>query len=393
MVNLGTYDIMARFERVCLVLLALVTVESINGQFQAYTVQDIADMQNEVLYETFDYFYFSQERQLQQVFQRVADLESRMIRVMQALGIYREGRPTDAPAVQEIDAPVAPTVPVSRTRQPPVRPRQPNRNPLNMATDPPRPETPPPRRRPVRPSRRPPIRRTKPTTRPTTAPTTAPTTIATTTPAPTQPPNPATCNEIFERGMWTASQTTYSIDPLRKNKFFNVQCEQVVQGDGSVKMFTLVNHSKMERLKVRGFEAPGEFSLGPVYNASSKQLRALTEASETCSQFIEYRCRGAVLMSRARSGETYGFWEDINGDRVESWGGAPANSGMCACGVDGSCQGGGMCNCDSNPKAFLTDSGDITEKELLPVTDVRLGDTGGKKETGNLLLGPLRCEG
>lgn len=184
----------------------------------------------------------------------------------------------------------------------------------------------------------------------------------------------------------------YSVDPLQKSKFVYVKCELADQPDGTEKMVTVVEHTKMTTKKVTGFEARGEFSLQPVYNATLKQLRALSAASESCTQYIEYRCRGAALMAQPpRESGTYGFWVDINGEEVESWGGAPANSRMCACGLDGTCVGEGSCNCDSNSKTFVTDAGPISEKERLPVTDVRLGDTGGKKETGYIKLGPLRC--
>ncbi|XP_041482847.1 uncharacterized protein LOC121429719 [Lytechinus variegatus] len=398
---------MAKLHFKWLVLLALFTAENTRGQYQAYTVQDIADLQNTVLYEMFDYFYFAQEQQLTTVFERIANIESRLQVVMDALGLHEQEVPDEVDIVRQTEPP---TLPPRRRTEPPEpevtyppfiqpfpKPNRGNRKPKPRPTPPP-PETPepqPPTRRPrPRPRPRPePTTRptTRPTTQPTTTPTTRPTTQPTTTPPTTPPPVPSTCADIYDQGLYSPSQTMYAIDPLQKAKFVYVKCE-LSETDGSQKMMTVVEHTKMATKKVTGFENRGDFSLEPVYNATLKQLRGITAASESCSQYIEYRCRGASLMGRPpRGGETYGFWVDVNGEEVESWGGAPTNSRMCACGVDGTCEGSGSCNCDANSKTFMTDAGPISDKERLPVMDVRLGDTGGKKETGYIKLGPLRC--
>ena len=46
---------------------------------------------------------------------------------------------------------------------------------------------------------------------------------------------------------------------------------------------------------------------------------------------------------------------------------------MC-CGMTNSC--GGKCNCDKNDEAWREDSGFLTDKNTLPVTELRFGDTG-----------------
>lgn len=53
------------------------------------------------------------------------------------------------------------------------------------------------------------------------------------------------------------------------------------------------------------------------------------------------------------------------------------------------------CNCDANSDNWLEDSGDITEKENLPVKQLRFGDTGTPLDDkeGRYTLGPLICEG
>jgi hypothetical protein len=73
------------------------------------------------------------------------------------------------------------------------------------------------------------------------------------------------------------------------------------------------------------------------------------------------------------------------------WGGTAVNSGKCACGMTNSCAGGGKCNCDKNDYTWREDSGYLTDKNTLPVTELRFGDTGSAIEKGYHTLGKLRC--
>jgi hypothetical protein len=51
------------------------------------------------------------------------------------------------------------------------------------------------------------------------------------------------------------------------------------------------------------------------------------------------------------------------------------------------------CNCDKNDHTWRQDSGYLTDKSTLPVTELRFGDTGGTREQGYHTLGKLRCWG
>ncbi|XP_072171208.1 contactin-associated protein-like 2 [Diadema setosum] len=358
-------------EKVIMICSALFAIffmfEYVKGQ--TYTVQDIADMQNQVMYEMFDYFHFSQERQLTTAFEKLKTLEARMLQVERALGLDAG----DAAAVPGFVRPTALYVPDPLRRE---NYRERKRPQASHATAFPRrhyngrvtPAPPrPPTWAPIRPE-------------------------PTIPPSPTQPPYARTCAEIYKMGLLSDQEPLYSVDPLRNGNLVNVVCERETRKDGTTAVYTVVGHSQMRSLEVSGYEEPGLFSLDPKYDASKKQLKALTALSQSCSQRIAYRCRGSVLMVRSDATRTtYAWWVTIDGDRVESWGGAPINSTMCACGTTRSCMTGRPCNCDSNGKG--ADVGDITQKEYLPVMDVRLGDTGGKREMGYIQLGALRCEG
>lgn len=84
---------------------------------------------------------------------------------------------------------------------------------------------------------------------------------------------------------------------------------------------------------------------------------------------------------------------------MDYWAGATPGSRMCQCGVLGSCTDPTKwCNCDAEyakPDEFQVDGGEITEKEFLPVKQLRFGDTGSHldEKEGRYTLGPLLCEG
>ena len=67
---------------------------------------------------------------------------------------------------------------------------------------------------------------------------------------------------------------------------------------------------------------------------------------------------------------------------------------MCACGVTNSCSNGNKCNCDNTDNAgWRQDSGLLTDKSALPVTQIRLGDFDESDEEGYHTLGKLKCYG
>lgn len=82
--------------------------------------------------------------------------------------------------------------------------------------------------------------------------------------------------------------------------------------------------------------------------------------------------------------------------RMDYWAGALPGSRKCQCGLLGTCSDPTKwCNCDSGQIGWQEDGGDLTEKEHLPVKQLRFGDTGTPldEKEGRYTLGPLICEG
>ena len=152
---------------------------------------------------------------------------------------------------------------------------------------------------------------------------------------------------------------------------------------------TEIGHDSESRTFVNGFESRGSYKRKINYDISMTQIVAIMKQSKNCEQFIKYECYDSALLY-----DSDGWWVSRQGSKMNYWGGAAVNSGKCACGMTNSCAGGGICNCDANDPTWREDSGYLTDKNTLPVTELRFGDTskvGGIDERGYHALGKLRC--
>ena len=182
----------------------------------------------------------------------------------------------------------------------------------------------------------------------------------------------------------------YLIDPdgVLDEDPFPVYCNMTDKGGVGV---TIVGHDMENRTQVIEYETHGEYFVDVHYrSASISQLKALTEASDYCQQFIKYECFHARLIE-----DGYSWWVSRDGQKMTYWGGANLTAGGCACGLTGSCADDQSlkCNCDKNDKTWREDSGFLTIRSHLPVKQLRFGDTGHADEEGYHTLGKLECYG
>ena len=85
-----------------------------------------------------------------------------------------------------------------------------------------------------------------------------------------------------------------------------------------------------------------------------------------------------------------------DGAVMKYWGGAEPGSNNCLCGMTNICISRSetdKCNCDNNVDIWTEDSGYLTDKSTLPVSELRFGDTGAYDEYGFHTLGKLKCWG
>ena len=199
---------------------------------------------------------------------------------------------------------------------------------------------------------------------------------------------PSSCSAMLIRNSSTRSGMYY-INPqgLRSAPLVQVYCNMTSKDGIGV---TEIGHDIESRTLVDGYEETGSYKRSIKYVISMEHIIAIMNRSKNCEQFIKYECHGSTIRY---NGYHYGRWVSRQGSKMNYWGGAAVNSRKCACGMTDTCAGGGKCNCDVNDYTWREDSGYLTDKNTLPVTELRFGDTGNKGEKRYHTLGKLRCWG
>ena len=197
---------------------------------------------------------------------------------------------------------------------------------------------------------------------------------------------PKTCSEL---SVTHPSSSNYYLNPqgLVASPSVKVYCDMTSKNGTGV---TVIGHDSESRTLVKGHESQGANKRKITYDISMEQIVAIIKQSKNCEQFIKYECHGSVLLN---GNSLFGWWVSRQGSKMNYWGGAAVNSGKCACGMTDSCAGGKICNCDMNDLTWREDSGYLTDKNTLPVTELRFGDLGDPQEAGYHTLGKLRCWG
>lgn len=165
---------------------------------------------------------------------------------------------------------------------------------------------------------------------------------------------------------------------------------------------TLVHHQNEHATDVKGFRDPGSFIRDIVYDAPMEQMTHLVNRSSSCSQRLIYECFNSRLFDTGVQDigtdnfSPYGWWVSRSNQRMDYWGGSVPGSRKCQCGLYGTCKNPSRwCNCDAALEEWLTDGGELTGRDFLPVRQLRFGDTGSPSDSkqGRYTLGPLQCEG
>ena len=201
------------------------------------------------------------------------------------------------------------------------------------------------------------------------------------------------CSSI-KSGRSGSSSGYYVIDPDGKGGVdpFSVYCDMTDKGGIGV---TVISHDSESRTYVGnipgcGLSNPGCYSKDVTYNGvSTAQLAVLTRVSQSCEQFIKFECSSDVGFVQ----ESIAWWVSRDGRKMNYWGGAGGSANMCACGVTNSCLKGRKCNCHDNTMGWKEDSGLLTDKSALPVSQIRLADLDQSGEEGYHTLGKLKCYG
>ncbi|XP_011876421.1 PREDICTED: neurexin-4 isoform X2 [Vollenhovia emeryi] len=210
--------------------------------------------------------------------------------------------------------------------------------------------------------------------------------------------NPLSCEAYknMEDPSNLQAEIKIDVDGSGPLKPFPVTCQFYTDG----RVMTTLHHGNEQSTPVDGFEEPGSFIQEVNYDADFDQIDALLNRSISCRQRINYECKHSRLFnSPVPPGDYFrpnSWWVSRNNQKMDYWGGALPGSRKCECGILGNCvDPAKWCNCDASLESWQQDGGDITEKEYLPVRQLRFGDTGTPldEKEGRYTLGPLICEG
>ena len=186
----------------------------------------------------------------------------------------------------------------------------------------------------------------------------------------------------------------YIIDPDDKGGVapFSVYCDMSDKGGVGVTVISHDSESRNHVANISGcnYNNPGCYSKDVTYTGVNvTQLAALTRVSQNCEQFIKFECNNGVAFLP----ESVAWWVSRDGRKMNYWGGAGGSANTCACGVTNSCLNGQKCNCYNGGSGWREDSGLLTNKSALPVSQIRLADLDHSSEEGYHTLGKLKCYG
>ena len=190
---------------------------------------------------------------------------------------------------------------------------------------------------------------------------------------------PKRCKDIRRNG--TRKSGKYSIYPLSKSPV-QVYCDMKSMNSKGI---TVISHDSEVKTLVKGFEESGSYRKRITYNIPMQIIEAIIAESNTCEQFIKYECYD----SRIFSGNTpYAWWISSTKQNMTNWGGVDHTKTGCSCSLRNTCYTKNKkCNCDTNDNVWREDSGILSEKEYLPINEVRFGDKGSSIEKGYHTVG------
>ncbi|GBM66686.1 Low-density lipoprotein receptor-related protein 2 [Araneus ventricosus] len=188
----------------------------------------------------------------------------------------------------------------------------------------------------------------------------------------------------------------YILDNIRESGFYTIDSDG---SDGPIQPFTvfceigptaddvytIIHHDSEESIYVRSNrDGPGSYSRVLVYSVGMEKIKALTNASKGCRQNIKWECYGTGFYFD--SGKPWSWWVSRDDDIMYMWGGATKNY-TCGCAETGCRDSNRTCNCDGLPRfEKAVDEGNLTDKNTLPVKEVRFGYTAGTGQSGYHIL-------
>uniref|UniRef100_A0A8C5L322 Contactin-associated protein-like 5 n=1 Tax=Jaculus jaculus TaxID=51337 RepID=A0A8C5L322_JACJA len=159
------------------------------------------------------------------------------------------------------------------------------------------------------------------------------------------------------------------------------------------KIWLSVQHNVTQLTHVQGSSLKNPYSMTLYYGGSMEQLEALIDGSEHCEQEVVYHCRRSRLFNTP-DGPPFTWWIGRSNEQHLYWGSSIPGVQQCECALDESCLDiRHFCNCDADKNEWTNDTGLLSFKDHLPVTQIVITDTNRSNSEAAWRIGPLRCYG
>uniref|UniRef100_A0A8C7CZD2 Contactin-associated protein-like 5 n=1 Tax=Oncorhynchus kisutch TaxID=8019 RepID=A0A8C7CZD2_ONCKI len=159
------------------------------------------------------------------------------------------------------------------------------------------------------------------------------------------------------------------------------------------KVWTVVDHNNSGFVNVTGATTKKPYVMRFNYTASLEQLRTLIGRSEHCQQEVVYSCRKSRLFN-TWDGRPLSWWLDRSGEKQTYWGGSVPGVQQCSCSLEENCiDMNYFCNCDADTHLWVNDTGLLSYKDHLPLTEIVIGDTNRTGSAAVYRVGSLHCNG
>uniref|UniRef100_A0A8C7D0Y0 Contactin-associated protein-like 5 n=1 Tax=Oncorhynchus kisutch TaxID=8019 RepID=A0A8C7D0Y0_ONCKI len=158
------------------------------------------------------------------------------------------------------------------------------------------------------------------------------------------------------------------------------------------KVWTVVDHNNSGFVNVTGATTKKPYVMRFNYTASLEQLRTLIGRSEHCQQEVSLHDGNKCAL--VVDGRPLSWWLDRSGEKQTYWGGSVPGVQQCSCSLEENCiDMNYFCNCDADTHLWVNDTGLLSYKDHLPLTEIVIGDTNRTGSAAVYRVGSLHCNG
>uniref|UniRef100_A0A8C7UAU6 Contactin associated protein-like 5b n=1 Tax=Oncorhynchus mykiss TaxID=8022 RepID=A0A8C7UAU6_ONCMY len=158
------------------------------------------------------------------------------------------------------------------------------------------------------------------------------------------------------------------------------------------KVWTVVGHNNSGFVNVTGATTKKPYVMRFNYTASLEQLRTLIGRSEHCQQEVSLHDGNKCAL--VVDGRPLSWWLDGSGEKQTYWGGSVPGVQQCSCSLEENCiDMNYFCNCDADTHLWVNDTGLLSYKDHLPLTEIVIGDTNRTGSAAVYRVGSLHCNG